>query len=342
MKKNWITNLRVLATLSVVLLHAAANGSEKVNQIPMTDWWISNLINTFGRFAVPVFVMLSGYLLLGKYDELGTFLSRRFGRVFIPFLVWSVVYLIWGNFYGYGFEVTGWEIGAIIKRILQGGIGGSGQLWFVYMLLGLYLFTPIISRWLKQATDSEIKFYLILWVISNVAFDYTEHFLKFQIKFDLRYFSGYMGYFVLGYWLGNREFNIPKWQSGLGFLVGWAGVAYLTYYFSFSEGKFSGTQTGYLSGVVMFMSASIFMFFKDACNAEFLPKITTELDAMSFGIYLIHSLLLKVLSRNYHINYTFIHPLVGIFTQFILCTIMSYVIVKALSKIPKVGSWFVG
>ena len=347
MKKHWVTNLRVLATLSVILLHAAGFGSMHVGKIPITDWWICHIINVFGRFAVPVFVMLSGYLLIGKYEALGSFLKKRLTRIFIPFLIWTLIYMIWANFKGFPAEKTPWTIGDFIKKILTGGGGAAGHLWFVYMLLGIYAFTPVISRWIKGAEalkvhTQEISYFLILWLVSNVAYSLVNQLLGFEIKFELRYFSGFVGYFILGYWLGNRDIKLSNSLLILLFLASWAITAYICYVVSWNSGKYSYDFTDYLSPTVMLMSVSIFLFFKKACDTEFLPKIMTELDITSYGVYLIHFLILRYLSRNYQINYTWIHPLLGITVQFIITTLISYVIVKAISKIPKAGNWIVG
>jgi surface polysaccharide O-acyltransferase-like enzyme len=354
MKKYWVTNLRVLATLTVILLHVAALGSLPVKKIPYTDWWICHIINVFGRFAVPVFVMLSGYLLIGKYDELSSFLKKRFLRIFVPFLIWSLIYIItwniWLNFKGSANEQASWTIIDFVKKILTGSGGGAAHLWFVYMLLGIYAFTPVISRWIKGTENSplpetrrnEVLYFLFLWVVSNVVYTLVNKWFVFEIKFDIRYFTGFIGYFVLGYWLGNTGAKLSKTTLILLFLVSWVLTAYISYAVSWQAGEYAFDYTDYLSLPVMGMSIIIFLFFQKACDVDFLPKIMTELDKTSYGVYLVHALILRILSRGFQINYTWIHPLVGITAHFLLTAVISYLIVKIISKIPKVGSWIVG
>jgi surface polysaccharide O-acyltransferase-like enzyme len=342
MKKYWVTNLRVSATLMVILLHAAGFGVTKVNKISISDWWICHVINSVGRFAVPIFVMLSGYLLLGRYENLSEFLRKRISRIFIPFLIWSLVYMLYANFKGLSAERTPWELGAFIKTLLVGNGGGAGHLWFVYMLLGLYAFTPIISRWIRQATETEIVFFLILWVLCNTGFDLFEKKYGLSVKFDFRYFTGYLGYFVLGYWLGNKEIKLSALALSLIFLSAWAVVVYVCYVVSFAKGQYTTDHTYYLSLAVMLMSASIFLWFKKVGDKALWPSWIAELDASSYGMYLVHFLILRILSRNYRINYSWHHPLLGIIIHFLLCAIVSYLIVKILSKIPKIGNWLVG
>ena len=342
----WITNLRVLATLTVIMLHAAAGGIYRLGSIANSWWWICNVMNSFGRFAVPVFVMLSGYLLLGKYDNLTTFLKKRLVRIFIPFAIWTIIYMVWGNYYGLPGEETKVTFGEIIRKFLIGGAGGSGHLWFVYMLLGLYAFTPFISKWLKQSTREEMNFFFILWFISSAIYPYIAYFFDFQVKFELRYFSGYLGYFILGYYLGNRDFPFSArqmaWFSGIGFLASWGVTATGIYVFTVKNlNVYDSLLFDYLSPSVMLMSISMFLFFKNACNRAVVPTVMNRLDAASYGMYLCHLLVLRWFSRQYQINYTWHNPIVGIMAQFILTTIVCYIIIWFFSKLPK-GKWITG
>lgn len=346
-KVIWISNLRVFATLTVIMLHCAAGGIYLMGKIPNTWWWICNASNAFGRFAVPVFVMLSGYLLLGKYKNLTEFLSKRFSRIFVPFLLWTIIFMLWGNYFGLiSAEKTKFEVIDILKKILMGGAGGSGHLWFVYMLLGLYLFSPIISRWITQATSQEIKFFLIMWFIACTVYPYFEKFLGIKINFEIRYFSGYVGYFVLGYFLGNLQINLPQSKVGLMalavFMISWV-ITFVGIYFStVSNNKaYESSLFDYLSPSVILMSISAFLTFKNLLNVEFLSALTAQLDKFSYGMYLMHLIPMKTLSRQFQINFKWIHPSIGIATQFILTATICYVVIFILSKIPK-SSWITG
>lgn len=354
MKKYWVTHLRVLATLTVILLHTAAFGSLLIKTIPYTDWWICHIINIFGRFAVPVFVMLSGYLLIGKYEDISSFLRKRLIRIFVPFLIWGLIYFIiwniWLNFKALANERISLTISDFVEKTLTGSIGGAAHLWFIYMLLSIYAITPVISRWIKGIENSplpetrknEIFYFITLWFIGNVVYTLVNNWFGFEIKFGLRYFTGYVGYFVLGYWLGNRGTKLSKNTLILLFLASWALTAYICYAVSWQAGTYVFNYTDYLSLPVLLMSISIFLFFQKVCDIDFLPKIMNELDVTSYGIFLVHALILRILSRGYQINFRWVHPLIGITAHFLITVIVSYLIVKIISKIPKVGSWIVG
>ena len=135
--------LRVLACLMVIVIHA-----------PRPDSGLSALTCTsVSLFCAPcmgLFFMISGALLLkgngGKPFETRYFLRRRFTKILVPLVFWTLL--------GWGLEQCG------VKNTEQ------GILWFMYCLAGIYLLTPILSRWLVLAKVKEIEFYLLLWLMT--------------------------------------------------------------------------------------------------------------------------------------------------------------------------------
>ena len=92
----WLDAARVAAIVAVVLLHVSAS---VVTQAPLgsTVWWVGNGYDALVRWCVPVFVMVSGALLLDarKTESLATFYRKRAARIALPLLFWSVVYVLW-------------------------------------------------------------------------------------------------------------------------------------------------------------------------------------------------------------------------------------------------------
>jgi len=91
---NWIDNLRVLATISVIFLHVSASVTAKFGSISFITWTIGNIYNSSVRFCVPIFVMITGALLLPKDYEISDFLKKKFIRVVLPFVFWGIIYLL--------------------------------------------------------------------------------------------------------------------------------------------------------------------------------------------------------------------------------------------------------
>lgn len=116
----------------------------------------------------------------------------------MPTLVWTFFYIAIKWFDG---NTTSSEVLTSIISI-PFSAQGHGVLWFMYTLLGLYLVTPILHAWLRNASEKDIRFYLLLWLIT-MCYPLLQIFVEVNDTSTgmLYYFSGYVGYFVLGYWL---------------------------------------------------------------------------------------------------------------------------------------------
>src|SRR5437773_8796972 len=92
----WPDLIRVCALLAVIVLHVAAVPVTHFRELPLHDWWWANAYDSLARPCIPLFVMLSGALLLTPRDwHACTFARRRAGKVVIPFVAWSGIYAVW-------------------------------------------------------------------------------------------------------------------------------------------------------------------------------------------------------------------------------------------------------
>ena len=153
--------VRVFACFLVMVVHASENfypgpgatdmaGPQSYLASEADRLWVS-VYDGFSRMAVPLFMIVSAYLLVptGKGQTMGQFYRKRFKRVLPPFLVFLVLYstlpLLWG-------QLDAATAGRDLSRLLLNFPTLGGHLWFMYPLIGLYLFIPVISPWLRQAT----------------------------------------------------------------------------------------------------------------------------------------------------------------------------------------------
>ena len=91
---------RTVAVVLVIFLHASIEPTHTVVYVGqgMQLWWASNVYDSISRTAVPLFVMLTGALLLqpNKADEpLRVFFKKRWNRIGIPVLFWGAVFFVW-------------------------------------------------------------------------------------------------------------------------------------------------------------------------------------------------------------------------------------------------------
>jgi len=319
----------------VVLLHVAAPGLYKFGEIPNSWWWICNITDSLVRSCVPLFVMLSGALILNKDYELKEFLQKRFTRVLIPFVAWTFIYLLFNHYYLGRTYTLSHVIGYFLFKPV------SYHLWFVFMIISLYLATPVLRRWLKSAPDKEIIFFLLICFIGALLNPFFKKWAGNSLGFHLQFFMGYTGYYVLGYYMANRDFNLNALPATLMFITGFLGTALGTYWLTAKSGKFDAFFFEYLTPNVLLMSVGLFQLFKLQLNTKIFPSaFSSIINETSLGIYFIHVMFLVILNRK-GINYSYYHPLVSIPFITISVALLSAGVIFLLQKLPK-GKFITG
>ncbi|MGL1935248.1 MAG: acyltransferase family protein [Fibrobacterales bacterium] len=332
-KKLWINDLRALATVSVVLLHVSGGVFSEHTSPESSVWWIGNIIDGMVRFCVPLFFMLSGVLLLSKDYSLGEFLKKRFLRIFPPFIAWSIIYLVYNGLYKntLASETTVGVIKTAARYLLN---GSAYHLWFVYTLVGLYLFVPILRKWIKQATQKELQYFLGLWFIALLL---ELPLIKNIVPVNqLINFSGYVGYMVLGYYLSTYSTILEKRNLPLFlFVTGTAITIAGTYLLSDRDSDLNFAFYEFLAPNVLLSSIGVFLFVKKLSikRPKVIDTIINLISTHSFGVYLIHILILSVFNM-FGINWKMFHPVIGIPVTAILCLVLSLMIIDILKRIP--------
>lgn len=330
---EWINNLRLIALFAVVILHTTSPVLEQYGKGPLETWLIGDFYNSLVRFAVPVFVMITGALLLHREYEIGSFLKRRLVRVVIPFLFWSLIYVAYA-FYNEELNYSGdfWITTKQVLHFLK--YGSSYHLWYVYMLIGLYLFVPIIGKFIRNATENEILYFLLVWFV--VMLFEQPYLARFKPQVDVRYFEGYVGYLVLGHYLTfkNMPRNIGVWMAALFVLtlILTTTGTYLLY------NHYNGISTLLyepLSPAILIISISVFIM-----GRVIIPKVPAVFTQVrdfagnyAYGIYLAHALVLTLLD-SFDINFKWFNPIFSIPLTAFICLVLTLLSVYIINKLP--------
>lgn len=337
--KNYISNLRNISTVMVIIIHTVADYIRFYNITDLNLWQISNFINSMVRFCVPIFFMISGATLLGKDEDLIVFISKRFKRILLPFIFWVTIYF----FIYLEFNLLSFiDILKIFLENLFRGAQYSYHFWFIYTLLGLYLFLPILRKWILNSSKYNVIYFIVIWGVTLLINYKTQ---KYFPAIDLSYFSGSIGYLVLGYFIDKYVSNYNKYNlytSMIFILIGFMSTFFLSEFYSIKNNKFENFFYDYLSPNIALYSIGIFMLFKFKFNKVF--KIGQFLDKNSYGIYLIHVFILNIVEIVFKTFNIFIidKPLYFIF--YIICVSfltysISLLIINTLSKIKILKSF---
>jgi surface polysaccharide O-acyltransferase-like enzyme len=334
-KTLWYDNLRVIATIGVIGIHVSSDYQPTSGTISEYSFWIGNIFDSLSRFSVPVFVMLSGALLLAKEYPIGVFLKKRLMRLVIPFLFWSCIYIaksLW-DMHDEGALLTPYTIAREI--FVQFRDGSSLHFWYIYMIVGVYLFIPIIGKWVRNSTEKEQLYFLGIWAFTIIFGQPILEKLKPDI--ELSYFSGFLGYLVLGYYLNNKTIKSRKQQNRLALSFLFAGLLSTivgTYLILQFKHEYASTFYECLSPNILLYSMGMFLLLKDK-DIRFKPLVQVRnfICRYSYGIFLVHVLIFFQLG-DYGINWQLINPIFGIPVTIVVCLIISSAIIFVVNKLP--------
>lgn len=295
--------LRVVACMAVVLIHAS--GTYTAENPNSFNFWAGNFFDGLSRIAVPLFIMISGALILDeKYSFTRSKLSKHIKRLLIFFLFWSVLYSIIYTIIPPLLRHQPIDSAKTINYLLQ----GHYHLWFIYLIIGLYLISPLLRLWVKKENKKYIKFFLVLSVIFafllpqiikvtgyyNSSLATIDDILK--NKLHLAYVGGYTSYFILGWYINN--INIETKTKKLLYFLGIIGAIITilgTYMLSSSTGE-TLSLYGDLNINVLASSIAVFLFVRTKLaktNPNKETKLVNIISKNSLGIYAIHPLFIE-------------------------------------------------
>jgi surface polysaccharide O-acyltransferase-like enzyme len=289
----WVDNARVIATIAVIFLHTSMYLVAR-SEIGSYSWWIGNIYDSSVRWCIPIFVMVSGSLLLHpeKYMDLITFYKRRASKILVPFLFWTVFYSVWVLAKGVikHEHVTLLSLG---EGILLGI--PYPHMWFLYMLMGLYLFAPFLGRIVSALSLKVVLFICILMFVaaSTSSAIVRLSFPESRLFFNL--FPLYMPYFVAGYLISTIKVNTHGRFHFILVALSSAATAIGCFVLSTRYGLQKGICFyDFLSITVIPASLSMFYIFI-GLNRNICPVNVKKIAELTLGIYLIHPIFLDVL-----------------------------------------------
>ena len=291
----WLDVVRFVAMFTVVCCHSADPFNfypgEPPANIDQIKFW-GAAYGSFLRPCVPLFVMITGALLLPLKDDTSVFYKKRISRVFWPFLIWSVLYNLFPwitgqlglspevilDFFPYsGEEVARQSLDVSLRYIAEIPLNFSivdVHMWYIYLLIGLYLYLPVFSAWVEKASEKAKLWFLLAWGVSTLL-PYYYQFVSPYVwggcswnSFNmLYYFAGFNGYLLLGHYLRNHDWSLNKIllvgipMFLIGYVVTFFGFRYVTALPEYSEELLELFFT-YCSLNVVMMTVPVFLLMK--------------------------------------------------------------------------------
>jgi surface polysaccharide O-acyltransferase-like enzyme len=323
--------IRATACFLVILLHCA--GFSSITYDGMFNWNAAVLWNSITPCSVPLFVMITGALFVPRNEPAIPFLKKRYARILFPFIGWCIIYFLFFHF----FQEKPVSFTSIISQLITGPV--SFHFWYIYMILGLYLFLPVINPWIRTAKNHEILLFLALWQAASFLYPVYEYKMGMEPGIELIYFSGFIGYYVLGAWITREEIN-NKISSPVAAAMAISGmtITYLLILYRSGDNPDLFFKN-YLFLNVAIAATGVFIILSRIRTGNITTKIIQLISALSFGIYFVHVIPLKII-QHYYPQPLIPVPFLDIFLFAAIILLISVPVVWTLSKIPLVGKFF--
>jgi surface polysaccharide O-acyltransferase-like enzyme len=338
--------IRTLAIFLVVLLHAS-NEALQATSVPAADWWTAVVYKSISLSCVPLFVLLSGLLLLqpAKLNEpLRVFLKKRLSRLGLAFAFWTAVYLAWG-FYIYKVPVTLSNVAlGTVKSLLT---GSWYHFWFIYLIVGLYLITPILRIVIAYGSRRLVRYLILLWFVGVAVLPLIQLASGYDLNPTVFVVGGFVGVFVLGTYLQNVKVR-SAFLFGLviaGFVFTVLGMWLMNYPLSdpLNAQLTNNFFVGYLSVNVIVGSAALFLLLLKAhpdwpgTNHAFAKRFVQAISKNTLPIFLLHIIILESFERGFFgftLGFTSLNPIVEIPLLATLTFFISLGLVLVMRKVP--------
>lgn len=330
--------LRVIACFFVIMCHTS--GEYVVRDFGSLNFWVGDLLDSLCRVASPLFIMISGALMLDENYAYSTKkIKQHIIKMAVFFVFWSALYSVW-------FEVIqpirhGTAVSA--QKIIEFFVQGPYHFWFVFLIVGIYAIVPLLRLWVKKENEKSVRYFIILAMIFAFALpqiiDIGKQYSDLFVTPDtiigylrLDYVAGYTAYYLLGWYINNFEIKNRYLVYGAGALS-FAATFFGTYVIAMTTGR-SSLMFNNLSLTVFMQTAAVFLFFKSKYrDSRKSNRIIGSISKYSLGIYAVHVFFLEaslIILTRFNIG----SALIEIPAIFIASVVLSFLASALLGKIP--------
>lgn len=324
---------RVAGMIAVVAAHVFAPAIRFDVEDQNSPAWLAAMgISAVCRFCVPLFVIISGALLLAPHAgrRPAEFYRRRLHRIGIPLAVWCAFYLA----LRYATADDGLTGLNALREILTGGV--YYHLYFLFVLAGLYAITPFLRVIVLHASERMLLAFVVVLLALGALDQAAVVLLETGHGNAATEFLPYAGYFVGGLLVARLPLTPRLIRTGAAAMA--AGIALTTVG---GWALYSGLGSVYVEYVLLPLSPTVML---TAFGAVILlralavraPRLTgsrtiTRLSALSFGVYLVHPALLTQLRE----RWPFPDDLAGMLSTGLVILIVTLAVSAAITALGR-------
>lgn len=331
----WIDFVRIIACFLVIVNHT--NSQIFINTTPSVEWFVSLIYFFVSKIAVPLFVIISGYLLLDRQDSYYTNFRRIMRMVIVLFFA-SLGYYIY--FVSLGRICSSFSWAEFLGIIVKGPM--TGAFWYLYLYIGLLIMLPFLQKLVK---GMERKDFYVFFAISAVVYGIwpiLEHYapvLTLSKDLEIPLFASYVTMLMLGYYFKKYAVsrkNAKIWSAVI-FVVTIAFNVIATYseytYVSQDSNKYLFLDERTLFPIVL-AACCVFYIFKDMKLRGFVGQVISLAGGCVFGIYLLSDFLIGYFQFVFDFFSRYMSPLLAVLIMEGWIFVLGFVVVYVMKKIP--------
>ena len=327
---KYIDFLRVFAAIMVIILHAVSDYYLDSINFETRLWWVFTIVNEICRTGVPLFFMITGYLMLSKSKivSIKDFYKKRIFKILIPFLIWDIIYYC---YYRCINNLNIFDVAFFDELLLT---GSAYHLWYVYSLIFLYLLLPFIKIITDKCSLKLQILFLFLVILQTTVKPFINIVTWTYFYFAPDGFIGYLGYMLLGNILG--KFDFKKSTRIVIYILGLAGAALGiigNYLYSVENGFNLIFNGGYMLNHFLFAGA-IFVFFKYAVQKANPSKnnFISKLSTLTLTVYFVHVLPIEIAKEHFY----GLAPSTLALYKFLIALFASFIIAYIIESFKKI------
>lgn len=284
--------LKIVSAFMIAVIHASS-GVFNNHELGSLIWKEGLILNAVTRFAVPAFLMISGALLLGKKISLEKALKKAV-IAGIALFVWSFAFILtkkilWND----GDVVYDTVMIFLNKRV-------SGHLWYGYLLIWIYLFSPILNILYESLSDKMRIYFIILGLLVPSTIDSIINYFSLNVQllqnsFFIYMNLGYISLLFIGRMIYENKEKVSIILGGVSSVIGLVLTILLTEGISMRLGTSTHTFFSELEiGNVMYAFGIMVLGCKLSWKGDntFIKKIIIKVSELAMGIYFSHALVM--------------------------------------------------
>lgn len=335
---HYLSFLKTIGMFAVIGIHSVCTPFSTFEKYytPKGEFFSYFLANSLRAWAVPVFVMVSGALFLGREITFEKICQKYLKRILLVTLIFGTLFALMEIF----FTERTISLSAFLRSLINVYSGNTwDHMWFLYMIAGLYLVTPFLQKMIHALSENEIRCLVAVLFIFSVIVPVADSLTGIKFGWYIPFNSVWLFYYILGYAVHTETIKI---RPAISFVFIISGILWCIAGQFIPEMKnpvgasilYSGTS----SPVGVMMALGIFSLAKTKCRTEE-NFMGTKIVPLSFGVYVVHAVFINFIYKALHFTPDRFNAFFMIAVTFCAASVCSLCTVWILKKIPVIRKY---